>query len=291
MAEDLAPRQPEQLAAEEQAQEAEPEIRAPARRAAQARPYRYRFGLAYLILAVVAGAGVGSAYLLWEREPAPQTRWASWAPTGDEQSYHAQIAEYIGRRYRNTSGNQLVYVIASTPQVQTGQGTVPVDWVAFQKETRSGDRDFEVAELGDSVMYTLCGGGARCSISEGQPSEERLTLLRREALELALYSFKHLDGLDSVVVLIPPNLGENLEDPSDDTQTAVFFQKGELQRELNRPLAQTLAIGRPTRGRELNPIDRLTVDRLTSPRLFVYDFQIAPSGSWGMILAPALRLP
>ena len=27
-----------------------------------------------------------------------------------------------------------------------------------------GDRDFEVAQVGDSVMYTLCGGGERCSI-------------------------------------------------------------------------------------------------------------------------------
>lgn len=260
-----------------------------ARRPAQARPFRYRFGLAYLVLAVVAGIGVGSAYLIWEREPAQEARWASWAPTGDEGSYHAQIAEYVGRRYRNTSGNQLVAVIASTPQIQTQQGVVPVEWVAFQKETRGGDRDFDVAQLGDSVMYTLCGGGERCTIAEGEPSAERLNLLRREALELSLYSFKHLDGLDSVVVLMPPNLG-NPDDPEDDTQTAVYFQQGELRRELDRPLAQTLAVGRPTRGRQLNPIDQITVDRLTRTRLFLYDFQIAPSGAWGMVLAPALRL-
>jgi hypothetical protein len=292
MAEDLAPDQPAALAAEDHATEAEPQAAAPTRRPAQARPYRYRFGVAYLVMAVIAGAGVGSAYLLWEREPEQTTRWASWQPTGDEGSYHAQIAEYIGRRYRNTSGNQLVAVIASTPQIQTQQGTVPVEWVAFQKQTRSGDRDFDVASVGDSVMYTLCGGGERCSIAEGTPSAQRLTMLRRESLELALYSFKHLDGLDSVVVLIPPNLG-NPDDPEDDTQTAVFFQKGELQRELNRPLAQTLAVGRPTRvaTRQMNPVDQLTVDRLTWPRLFLYDFQIAPSGAWGMVLAPALRSP
>jgi hypothetical protein len=261
---------------------------APARRPAQERPFRYRFGLAYLVLAVVAGLGVGSAYLMWEREPAQETRWASWQPTGDENSYHAQIAEYVGRRHRNTSGNQLVAVIASTPQIQTQQGVVPVEWVAFQKETRGGDRDFDVAQLGDSVMYTLCGGGEQCSIAEGEPSGQRLNLLRREALELSLYSFKHLDGLDSVVVLMPPNLGDP-NNPEDDTQTAVFFQQGELRRELERPLAQTLAVGRATRVRELNPIEQITVDRLTRTRLFLYDFQIAPSGAWGMVLAPALR--
>ena len=50
----------------------------------------------------------------------------------------------------------------------------------------------------------LCGYGQNCSIASGQPSVERHTLLRREAVELALYTFKFLPNIDSVSVFLPP---------------------------------------------------------------------------------------
>ena len=36
---------------------------------------------------------------------------------------------------------------------------------------------------GETVMYTLCGLGARCAIATGTPSVSRGRLIRREALE------------------------------------------------------------------------------------------------------------
>ena len=152
-------------------------------------------------------------------------------------------------------------MIASAPQVQTREGAVPLQWVALQGETASstadnGD-DFEIVPVGDqSLMYTLCGFGDRCSIAAGAPSEERARVLRRESLELALYSFKYVEGVRSVIVLMPPNLGDPA-DPEDDRQTALFFQKGDFNRELSRPIQQTLA-GATPRGVQINTIEQIT---------------------------------
>jgi hypothetical protein len=93
----------------------------------------------------------------------------------------------------------------------------------------------------------------------------------------------------SVIVLMPPNLGDPA-DPEDDRQTALFFQKGDFQRELSRPIQQTLA-GATPRGVQINTIEQLTIDRLTEPRLFLYDFQPTQAGGWVIVLAPVFNLP
>ena len=117
-------------------------------------------------------------------------------------------------------------------------------------------------EVGNSVMYQLCGLGPKCSIAEGQPSEARARLLRREALELALYTFKYVDDIDTVITLLPPNLG----DPSteeDDTSTALFLEKKDFSRQLQAPLDRTLTGA----AAELDPIESQTIERLTRPPL------------------------
>ena len=58
---------------------------------------------------------------------------------------------------------------------------------------------------GNTIAYNLCGiGGKNCAIGVGQPSTDRLLLLRREALELALYTFKYIGGTQNVVAILPP---------------------------------------------------------------------------------------
>jgi hypothetical protein len=47
-----------------------------------------------------------------------------------------------------------------------------------------------------------------CQIDAGKPSKERMLLLRREGLELALYSFRYLKDVKQVVVLIPATPGK-----------------------------------------------------------------------------------
>ena len=83
-------------------------------------------------------------------------------------------------------------------------------------------------------MYTLNGLGPNGSIPGGKPSTSARLLLRREALELALYSFRYLDDVDMVVVLLPPSSAAvaGKEGRRRTTQTRrrrVFFRPGDLR--------------------------------------------------------------
>jgi hypothetical protein len=105
------------------------------------------------------------------------------------------------------------------------------------------------------VLYEMCGLGPNCSINHGKPSKERTFLLRREALELSLYSLRYL-GVKQVVVLLPPPPGR--------LQTiALYFRKDDVQSELNRPLRTSLVPRAPSvRTATLSP-DATLVDQAT----------------------------
>jgi hypothetical protein len=248
--------------------------------------YRRRFGLAYLALAILAGIGVGTGVLLIQRgEPASGAAWSNWEPAGRESTHPKQIAEYVSSRYKLPSGASLVGVLATRPRVETSDGPAPIQAVAIVNDPEGDQNDISFVETDNSMMYTMCGLGPQCSIREGQPSEERLQLLRREALELALYTFKYGDA-DSVIALLPPNLGEDLQDPQDDTRIALFFQKKDLNAELDHPLAQTLVSPRTPQIAEIPSVEALTIDRLTGDRLFQYDYTSTQSNGFLIVLAP-----
>lgn len=268
---------------------AEPEpLVEPRRPREHPRIYRWRFGIAYLVLAVLAGVGVGVAVMLVERpEDRAGAAWSEWKPVGRETSYADQIADFVGKGYRLENGSQLAAVIASQPRVDTST-SVPVQAVVIQNQSAlpSADPDVEIVPTQDTVMYTLCGLGAQCSIGQGTPSAERLSLLRREALELSLYTFKYVDGADSTIVLLPPNLGENAQDPADDQAVALFLQKKDFSRELSRPVRDTLLLAAPPQVAELDAREALIVDRLTDPNIFQYQFEQVQTGGAILILAP-----
>lgn len=251
----------------------------------ESRVYRRRFGVAYLALAVLAGAAVGAAILLQGRPEQQESAWSSWQPTGRESSYDTQVADFVSGRYKHPNGNTLVAVIPSKPQVLTGEGPLPLQAVAIQNDPEGETDDISIVPTENSLMYTLCGLGPRCSIKQGRPSVARMRLLKREALELALYSFKYMDGLSSVITLLPTNIGDP-EVPTDDTATALFFEKSDLETELARPLQSTLLSANPPQATEINAVEGLTIDRLTEQRLFTYEFTQTQSGGAVIVLAP-----
>ena len=57
---------------------------------------------------------------------------------------------------------------------------------------------------GVGVQYKLAGFGKDGRLRGSPPSAERRRLLRREALELSLYSFRYLPDVTMVVALLPP---------------------------------------------------------------------------------------
>jgi hypothetical protein len=247
---------------------------------------RWRFAIAYVALAIIAGAGVGAAVMLLDRpDDPPEQPWSAWEPTGRASSYPAQIADYVSGRYRLASGRALVGVIAGEPEVQG----VDVAAVAIQNDPEGDTDDISIVRTDNTLMYVLCGLGEQCAINEGQASEARHLLLRREALELALYSFKHVDGIDSVIALLPPRPAQNEND--EPPSTALFFEKKDFNRELSRPFNETFLRGSPPQVREVDPQEGFIVERLTTPHLFQYEFQQAQEGSAIMVLAPLVAQP
>jgi hypothetical protein len=112
------------------------------------------------------------------------------------------------------------------------------------------------------VLFNLCGLGKDCSIKEGKPTVARSLVLRREALELALYTFRYIKNVDEVVVLLPPAPGAS-------ASQAMFYRRGELGASLSRPLRATLP-GRPPAVNRLTKAEGNFLDRLTAPNLFKF---------------------
>ena len=242
------------------------------------RVYRFRFGAAYIALAVVAGIGIGSSVMLIDR-PAkePELSWSSWQPAGSESTFDDQIADFVASSYRLPSNSPLVAVIPGPPAISVGEAELTIRSVVIEDDPE-GDRDgFRVVDVADSRMYQLCGSGAQCSIGGATPSAEQLRLVRREALELALYTFKYIDGTDTVITLLPPNRGDT-DNPDDDEAVALFFERTAVRDELKQPLSRTLLSPNPPQAAELDPRESLIIDRLTESRLFIYQFQASLAG-------------
>lgn len=280
MADDVSPLRagPEALptAASPVLVEPAPDRRERARRSS----YRLRFGAVYVALAVVLGAAVGVFLVLLMRPPAAEPEpWSSWRPEGRENQYPVEIADHVAAQYHLPSGRQLVGVLAGPAEVRD----LPIRAVLIQHEsaTPTRDDDVEVVEVGSAVMYTFCGIGAQCSIAEGEPSESRTQLLRREALELALYSFRYVDDVDSVVTFLPPA-------PDAETGTVLYLKRSDLKAQLDAPLGRSLLPLERLGPADVPPTETELIDTLTKPRLYTFDFQQSPTGGAVMILDPAV---
>jgi hypothetical protein len=238
--------------------------------------YRRRFRVAYVALAVVfwgivAGVAVSvTGGLSRDKGPA----WSTWKPDKSGIDGARQIAARVGAAYHLTGGRQLVAVQAHEPEIQN----VPLELIAVRGG--AGSNDVATASADHSVVYILCGLGTRCAINIGQPSEARARLLRREALELALYTFKYIKGVDSVVTFLPPP--PNQKPPS----WSVYFRKSDFKSELKRPLSDTLSEAETPTPATLKPAESDTIERLTRPRWFKSEFQQLQDGSAVLVLDP-----
>jgi hypothetical protein len=179
--------------------------------------------------------------------------WSSWKPTTGGLPGATEIASHIAGAYRD-QGKQLVKVDANDISYKG----IPL-LVALRKSAEEGGAIQVHEEKG--VLYQMCGLGVNCQIDSGKPSKERMLLLRREGLELALYSFRYLKDVKQVVVLIPATPGK--------AQTiALYFSRDSLRPELDRPLTSSLLPTAPTtKTVTLSPDARL-VDQTTNPYLF-----------------------
>jgi hypothetical protein len=106
--------------------------------------------------------------------------------------------------------------------------------------------------------------------------------VRRQALELSLYTFKYVRDIESVVVLLPNRTGQ--QQPG----TAVFLERADVRHELSEPLAETFSSPVTPDIGEIPAEELRSIERITRPRLYAYQYDSAADGSPIMILTPAL---
>ena len=231
---------------------------APARHSPYAPRFHFLTG-ALLALGAAALVGLGLFIALPGGGIDQGQRWSSWIPSADGTGGAQQIADHVGPHYKLPDGHQIVNIGVTGLEIQG----VPLA-VAVREDPAQGG-SIRVFDDG-GVIYHLCGLGPSCAIATGKPSVQRGLLLRREALELALYSFRYLKDVHQVVVFMPPPRGHA---PSQ----ALFFREGDVAKELDRPLNASLSPRVPTvQNVTLAPDTRL-VNQITAPKTF--DFSLS----------------
>lgn len=235
--------------------------------------YSGRFVLAYALVVLVFGGVIALfAFLVSQKETPP---WSAYQPKGQGIDRAQDIANHVGRRYRE-GGNTIAAIDAQPPVIQS----TLVDAFAIAREPTSGvGGGVEKLESAQgAIVYVFCGEGERCAVP-GPPSPERAQLLRRESLELALYTFKYMADIKSVVTLLPP-VGQ--------TNTAGYFKRSTVKGLLEQPLYKTLPAPGPFET-ETQPDDADVSNRLTANRFFRSEFQQLPNGRALIVLTKPPR--
>lgn len=239
---------------------------------------RFRLGYGSL-LAVLALVGVGTFFAI-DRAPSHKAGvaggggWAAFAPSQSGELGAIEIAQHVAPHYRAADGKQLVNVVASRNTLQDGQlGFLRVLYQVIQPEDAAKRGDSEIVRVNDAIQYSLCGTGTSCAIP-GAKTAARFDLVRREGLELALYTFRYDPAVDNVSVFLRPSTA-----PAPFEGYVLVFRRDVLERLapelLSRPLEQSL----PGAEQQLGPSQLTTagidqIGRWTSPFLYLFQYQL-----------------
>jgi len=240
------------------------------------RSHRGRFMTIYAILALALAAAIVGIVVYAGRAVNPAPKWSAWKPSGGGLGAAKQIAEHVAGTYHLPSGQQLVDVIAKPLSVSPSNQQIPIHYVALRGPKGAVDSLFPVSSS-DSIMYSLCGLGQSCSIATGKPSIERGTLVRREILELALYTFKYDGHVKNVVAFMPPT-------PGSQPTLAVYLSKKDLSNELKMPLARTLSPKVPLPS-TISAREQQTIDSTTQSRVYKFSLSQAQTGDAILVLS------
>ena len=251
---------------------------------------------------VVAVAVISSS-----NNSAPKTAWSDWQPPDSGTLGAREIADHVAPTYRISAVDQLDVITvvnlanatASAAASATGSPTN-----GLQVAVHFDPSNSQVSLLsGNTIAYNLCGvGGTDCAIGVGQPSTDRLLLLRREALELALYTFKYISGVQNVVAILPPGHTQqtstltskppasNSKATNKPVDIAVLFVRDELKPWLSQPLKDTFPEQLPPTVPQLslwrNTEEAGLVDQITAHGLFTERLVQAQDGSNLIVLDP-----
>jgi hypothetical protein len=250
------------------------------------RPHRSKFLLAYFVLAALVGIAV-AAFLVFAQTDSTRTpaaaaaeaqpaAWNGFRPRGFQADQVHQIATYIGSTYHLPGGHELVAVKASIPP--SYQNALMITDYAVSISS-GGQSSYDVIPAANSVTYELCGLGKQCAIGSGKPSVARSRLLRREALELALYTFHFEPSIQTVVTYMPPA-------PGDKASFVLLFLRSQLAGALARPISATLPETKPPLPDAMSTTEATRVDGLTAPDLYRFSFTRGQDGGVWLVFNP-----
>lgn len=276
---------------------------------AEASPHssKFRAATAMLVGVAIGAIAVALVVLASGGHSASTGKWSDWSPVDSSTVGAREIADHIAPLYRISGTDQLDVVTvvnlgdpaAAAAAASTGSTTASG---GLQVAVRADPSSSAVSLLnGQTVAYNLCGiGSNNCVIGVGAPSTDRLLLLRREALELALYTFKYISGVTNVVAILPPGHTTqscsgicpkpNAKPTTKSVDIAVLFVRGELSPWLGQPLRNTFPEQFPPTISELS-LWRQTpeaglVDQITARGLFSEQLVQAQDGSSLVVLDP-----
>jgi hypothetical protein len=257
-----------------------------------------------LLVGLAVGAvAVAAVILIGGKKSSPSVQWSAWQPPDSGSQGAREIADHVAPLYRISGTNQLAVVTvvnlanSAAAQAAAVNGTTSQTsglQVAVQPDSSSSSLSLL---NGNTIAYNLCGlGTTNCAIGVGTASPNRLLLLRREALELALYTFKYISGTDNVVAILPP--GHTVSSCTlcakpDQHATvkpvniALLFVHDELSPWLGQPLAQTLPEQfPPTVDQMPNAPEAGLVEQITARGMFTENIEQAQDGTNLLVLKP-----
>jgi hypothetical protein len=262
-----------------------PIVSAPAKGTIATPRYTGRILVVYGILALALAGAIAAAVVVatgGHLGSSSTKGWSEWSPKdGTISNMTRQIADHIGHQYKlNKKGQQLLAIVSEPPLVRAGATSsqkVAISNLAIR--TQPNGKAIRILPATTMWSDEFCGLGPQCSIAGGKASETRGRLVRREALEVALYTFKYVPKIDTVVAFMPPPPGQQ---PS----TLILLQKENLKNELSQPLRKTLPLETPPLPDDPNVKERATIDRLTVPSVYTYKLQQLQDASGLLVLDP-----
>jgi hypothetical protein len=216
-------------------------------------PHAHKFRAATALLAALAigAVAVAIAVLANAGRGGPTEPWSAWSPPDNGTQGAQEIADHLAPFYRINGIDQLAVVtvvnLGNPNSVDPTTGAPAGLQVAVRTDAPSSGLSLLT---GNTIAYNLCGiGSSNCTIGVGQPSALRLLLLKREALELALYTFKYISGINNVVAILPPGYTASqntltatphAKPVTQRVDLALLFLHDELAPFLHQPLTATL---------------------------------------------------
>jgi len=207
--------------------------------------HRISFIVVYAVLGIAIGGAVVGAIMLTgsktaKQQQAQQSKWSAWKPSfGNEHSVAHQIAAQVTQEYGTGLGG-LSHIVLNQDPLQLQPPMVAVD-VRSKFGIFNLPRQSELQLTGNSWIYELCGTAQACSLTASRPGQTAASLQRQvvqEMLELALYTFKYIPRIQSVIVLLPPSAKS-----SSNESVALFMPRASAGQLLLHPLRTV--VGRP----------------------------------------------